>query len=299
LISSGSQSVTRHIMSFRKVILEEPLTKSQALIEGEEFEAKSGFMGNIKVKGKLTSDSHPKGQEGDSNELCIKIEDFEAKKPDAFKDPKKRDNKSWSEFTSGVKLSFKGGEILVKVKFFDELVVDRLTDQAGVRLSFPADARVIKLEGRMDRYRLILDSWQPPDNLPETEEDNPQEYFGVEIFPAKIKRRYEDAKKKRDEEKAQAQQKSAVDKVRDQMAVAFVKEETPVLTHLGTHILPPKQVIFEHGPEPELTLAFADTQDGSVTRTTIHFLDDAGRERWRQALAWFISKLGSGWRREE
>lgn len=305
LISSGSKSVTRHIMSFRKVILEEPLTSSQGrpgraadeplLNVGDEFETKSGF-GTRGIKGKLTSEAHV-----DSEELCITIPDFETKPPDVFRDPKKRD-KSWSEFTSGVRLSFRSGDIVVRVKFLDELVVeDRMVEDRIDRIdrAFPADARVIKLEGRIDKYKLILDSWQPPDYLPQTEENNPQEYFGVDIVPAKIKRRYKDAKDKRAKEKSEDAKKNAVARMRDHMAGVFVKEETPVLTHQSTYTLPPKQVIFEHGPEPELTMTFADPQDGSTKeRVTMHFLDDAGRERWRQALAWFIAKLGTGWRRE-
>lgn len=304
LISSGSQGVTRHIMSFRKVILEEPLTQFQIsnMREGATFETQFGFLGaQKKIKGKLTKNAVPK-----SDELQIKIDDFEKNnKPDVLKDPKKRD-KSWSEFTSGVNLSFTQSGIVVKVKFFDELVVDEPSQpnpHERVKLrNFPADARVIKLEGRMDNYRLVLDSWEPPppDYLPEKEEDNPQEYFGVEIFPKLIKKRYKETKARREEEKMKDQQKTAVVRMREQMSAAFVKEEAPVLTWLGTYTLPPKQVVFEHGPEPELTLAFPDPQGGSAPQwKTIRFLDDAGRERWRHALAWFIAKCGSGWRRED
>jgi hypothetical protein len=300
LISSGPLSVTRRIMSFRKVILEEPLSKLQNLSAGDPFKTQFGFMGAKEIRGKLTKDAR-----GESDELYIRIDDFEKKKLDDFKDPKKRD-KSWSEFTSGVRLSFEEGKVVVKVKFFDELVVDEpspaeVHERVKVR-QFPSDARVIKLEGRMDNYKLILDSWQPPppEYLPEKEEDNPQEYFGVEIFPELIKKRYKETKEKREAEKAQDQQKTAVARMREQMSAAFVKEEAPVLTHLGTYMLPPKQVVFEHGPEPELTLAFPDPHGGDAPqRKAIHFLDDAGRERWRQALAWFIAKLGSGWRRED
>jgi hypothetical protein len=94
---------------------------------------------------------------------------------------------------------------------------------------------------------------------------------------------------------------------------AAQKEDEPVLSHVKRYELPPKEVLFEAGNEPNMTLTFAEEKQQTMGMgfpgqasggaqnepVTIRFFDDASRERWRQALAWFIAKLDKGWQRKE
>jgi len=66
--------------------------------------------------------------------------------------------------------------------------------------------------------------------------------------------------------------------------------EQKVLTFVKALPLPPKEMVFENSARPELTIKGDST-------VLIRFYDDAGRESWRRALAYALSKAGGPWTR--
>lgn len=80
--------------------------------------------------------------------------------------------------------------------------------------------------------------------------------------------------------------------IQRRQAQASDRPPSQVLTLLKKYELPPTMVSFETGAEADLSLNFKGSS------VTIRFYDDSGREFWRRALAYYLTRSNTAWERK-